>query len=387
MINTQTLKGNLINQDYSTAFTLNQGDKGVPFKVELLENGTPYTLQSSDIITIEWLKPNGNPFLQEGDISYGTTYIEFTTPEAIAQYSGSGSFNIIITNGDVRKGTIRREYKVVSTSMKPGSVSEDIVTDAITELRSLSAEIASTVQNNQELINNNTAATKSDIATVNSSLEEKANKIEFKERVGMVRYGEINMPDGFPSLPFKIWRDFDGLIKHNFDFNQFKNYTNVFYVKEDTGLESNDGLTTSTPVHSLRKAIELAQALPNNSKAIIKIMTPDSGLDPHINSKWGLPNVYPTTIMLKDISIVPNEEGKRIILSTALDLTWEKESTLTYSYKATASNTTNVYDRRLKDHNGVFIPLTLVSSKSEVDSNKNTWCMDGNTLYINLENG
>ena len=178
MINTQTLKGNLINQDYSTAFTLNQGDKGVPFKVELLENGTPYTLQSSDIITIEWLKPNGNPFLQEGDISYGTTYIEFTTPEAIAQYSGSGSFNIIITNGDVRKGTIRREYKVVSTSMKPGSVSEDIVTDAITELRSLSAEIASTVQNNQELINNNTAATKSDIATVNSSLDNKANKNE-----------------------------------------------------------------------------------------------------------------------------------------------------------------------------------------------------------------
>ena len=225
------------------------------------------------------------------------------------------------------------------------------------------------------------------VNTINSSLEEKANKIEFKERVGMVRYGEINMPDGFPSLPFKIWRDFDGLIKHNFDFNQFKNYTNVFYVKEDTGLESNDGLTTSTPVHSLRKAIELAQALPNNSKAIIKIMTPDSGLDPHINSKWGLPNAYPTTIMLKDISIVPNEEGKRIILSTALDLTWEKESTLTYSYKATASNTTNVYDRRLKDHNGVFIPLTLVSSKSEVDSNKNTWCMDGNTLYINLENG
>ena len=62
MISQQTLKGNLINQDYSTAFTLNQGDKEVPFKVELLENGTPYTLLSDDIVTIEWLKPNGNPF-------------------------------------------------------------------------------------------------------------------------------------------------------------------------------------------------------------------------------------------------------------------------------------------------------------------------------------
>ena len=176
MINTQTLKGNLINQDYSTAFTLNQGDKGVPFKAELLENGTPYTLLSDDIVTIEWLKPNGNPFLQEGNIKYGTNYIEFTTPESVAQYSGSGSFNIIISNGDVRKGTIRREYKVVPTSFKPGSISEDTITDAITELRELSVEIADTVQNNQDLINNNQAATKQDIANVNSSLEEKAKQ-------------------------------------------------------------------------------------------------------------------------------------------------------------------------------------------------------------------
>lgn len=176
MINTQTLKGNLVNQDYSTAFTLSQGDKGVPFRVELLENGTPYTLQSTDIVTIEWLKPNGNPFLQEGGIKYGTNYIEFTTPEAVAQYSGTGTFNIIITNNNVRKGTIRREYRVVPTSMKPGSVSEDTITDAITELRELSVEIADTVQNNQDLINNNQAATKQDIANVTSDLEEKASK-------------------------------------------------------------------------------------------------------------------------------------------------------------------------------------------------------------------
>lgn len=171
MINTQTLKGNLVNQDYSTAFTLSQGDKGVPFRVELLENGTPYTLQSTDIVTIEWLKPNGNPFLQEGNIKYGTNYIEFTTPESVAQYSGSGTFNIIITNNNVRKGTIRREYKVIPTSFKPGSISEDVITDAITELRNLNTELAETVQNNQDLINNNQAATKQDISNINSSLD------------------------------------------------------------------------------------------------------------------------------------------------------------------------------------------------------------------------
>ncbi len=180
MISTQTLKGNLVLQDYTTAFTLNQGDKGVPFKIELIDNGTPYTLLDTDVVSIEWYKPNGQPFLQEGNIKYGTNYIEITTPEAIAQYSGSGTFNIIISDGTVRKGTIRREYKVIPTSMKPGSVSEDVITDAITELRELSVEIADTVQNNQDLINNNQAATKQDISNINSSLEDIANAEQYK---------------------------------------------------------------------------------------------------------------------------------------------------------------------------------------------------------------
>ena len=141
MINTQVLKGNFISQDYSTAFTLSQGDKGVPFKIELLENGAPYILQSTDIVTIEWLKPNGSPFLQDTGITKGDTYVEITTPEAISQSSGSGTFNIIISDGTTRKGTIRREYKVIPTSMRPGSVSEDTITDAITELRNLNTEL------------------------------------------------------------------------------------------------------------------------------------------------------------------------------------------------------------------------------------------------------
>ena len=172
MINTQVLKGNLIRQDYTTAFVLNQGDKGVPFKIELLENGAPYILQSTDIVTIEWLKPNGSPFLQDTGITKGDTYVEITTPEAISQSSGSGTFNIIISDGTTRKGTIKREYKVVSTSLRPGSVSEGVITDAITELRNLNTKLAETVQNNQEIINSNSAATKSDIASVNSSLED-----------------------------------------------------------------------------------------------------------------------------------------------------------------------------------------------------------------------
>ena len=176
MINTQTLKGNFTSQDYTMAFTLSQGDKGVPFKVELLENGTPYTLLPDDVVTIEWLKPNGSAYLQEGNIKYGTNYIEFTTPEAISQYAGSGTFNIIISDGTVRKGTIRREYKVVATSMTPGSVSEDVITDAMTELRELNSTLAATIQTgNLDNYAKKTYVNK-EVELINSSLEEKVNK-------------------------------------------------------------------------------------------------------------------------------------------------------------------------------------------------------------------
>lgn len=177
MISTQTLKGNLVLQDYTTAFTLNQGDKGVPFKIELIDNGTPYTLLSTDTVSIEWYKPNGSPFLQEGNIKYGTNYIEITTPEAIAQYSGSGTFNIIISDGTVRKGTIRREYKVIPTSMKPGSVSEDTITDAITELRELNSTLTATIQTGN--LDNYAKKTYVDkeVDLINSSLEDIAKEI------------------------------------------------------------------------------------------------------------------------------------------------------------------------------------------------------------------
>lgn len=183
MISQQTLKGNLVLQDYTTAFTLNQGDKGVPFKIELLENGTSYTLLSTDTVSIEWLKPNGKPFLQDGDIIYGTNYIEIITPEAVAQYSGSGTFNIIISDGDVRKGTIRREYKVVATSMAPGSVSEDVITDAMTELRDLNSTLTSTIQTgNLDNYAKKTYVNK-EVELINSSLEDITNTYAKKTEV------------------------------------------------------------------------------------------------------------------------------------------------------------------------------------------------------------
>lgn len=155
MIETQLLKGNLIKQEHSLAFTLNQYDKNISYKINLIGvNGNGYTLDSSDVVTIEWQKPNGQPLLQTSNIVKGDTYITLLTPEAISQIAGTGSYNIIITNGDTRKGTIKREYSVISNSMRSGTTSEDVIGDNIIELQAL----VNTVQ------------------TYDSRLEEKANK-------------------------------------------------------------------------------------------------------------------------------------------------------------------------------------------------------------------
>lgn len=166
MINTQVLKGNLIRQDYSTAFTLNQYDKNISYKINLIEvNGNGYTLDSSDVVTIEWQKPNGQPFLQTSNIVKGDTYITLLTPEAISQFAGNGSYNIIITNGDARKGTIKREYSVIANSMRSGTSSEDVIGDSIIELQAL----VNTVQTYDSRLEEK--ASKTDIATTNARID------------------------------------------------------------------------------------------------------------------------------------------------------------------------------------------------------------------------
>ena len=191
MIETQILKGNLIKQDYANAFTLNQYDKNISYKVNLIGiNGNAYVLDSSDVVTIEWQKPNGRPFLQSSNITKGDTYVTILIPEAVTQYAGAGSYNIIITNGGARKGTIKREYSVIANSVRSGTNSEDVITDVVTELRELNATLTETVQNNQEIINSNTAATKQDIANVNSSLEEKAK--QSVNYINILKYGADN---------------------------------------------------------------------------------------------------------------------------------------------------------------------------------------------------
>ena len=135
MIDIQDLEANLVNRDFSLAFRVNQHDKGIKYKVNLFNaDNTKYTLSEDETVTIEWRKPNCKPYLQTTDITKGTDYIEFAIKEAITQFAGIGSFNIIIKKDGYRKGTIKREYEVVETAMGYKLISEDVLDNAIVDL-------------------------------------------------------------------------------------------------------------------------------------------------------------------------------------------------------------------------------------------------------------
>lgn len=165
MIGTQTLKFDFNKKEYKNVFILNQGDVAVPFKVELYNNGIPYELLASDMVTLEWKKPNKKPFFQSTGITRGDKYIEFVTPEAVAQFAGTGFVNVILTDteNNNKKGTIQRFFEVVESGANPKEISEGTISDVVRELKAFIAE--------------NQVATKADLAALETKLDLGAAKL------------------------------------------------------------------------------------------------------------------------------------------------------------------------------------------------------------------
>ncbi len=142
MIATQTLNLDFNKKDYRNSFILNQGDINVPFRVQLYDSGKRYKLLATDMVSIEWKKPNGNPFFQSTGITKNIdeNYLEFTTPEAVAQFAGKGFLNIILTENDNRKGTIQRHFEVVESGVNPKEITEGVISDVVKELETFIAQ-------------------------------------------------------------------------------------------------------------------------------------------------------------------------------------------------------------------------------------------------------
>ena len=156
MIERQDIDGYLLKRDRTAAFILNQHDAGVKFRVNLFQaEDKEYILSENETVTIEWRKPNKHAFLQTEGITKGTNYVEFTVDKAITQFVGLGFFNIIIKDGELRKGTLKREFEVVETGLGEKEVSQsyldnqlvDVLDDLYEDFKDLKSKFNDHVKN------------------------------------------------------------------------------------------------------------------------------------------------------------------------------------------------------------------------------------------------
>lgn len=185
-----------------------------------------------------------------------------------------------------------------------------------------------------------------------------------------IRYGRIDLPtDFFHNINFTLYRDVDGVIKHNFDVSNITNGYSVFYVSE-TGANGNDGRSESTPWKSLNYAIDAIEADPTVTSAKIVILSNYlSRSNAQINRKT----------LTKNYCIEP-KTGISILATSEVSLTWTLDGG---SYKATRSTVGEVFDNKYKIEYNLPTKYKKVTSKSECDATKGSWYTDGTYVWVN----
>lgn len=192
-------------------------------------------------------------------------------------------------------------------------------------------------------------------------------------RRDFVRYGKIMLPDIFPKLPFDLHRDREGLIKHNFNFDSLISGTNL-YVDDDQGNDTRDGLTTSTAVRTLQKALTIA----NGYGEVVINMMGFNGVSVLIEQGTASTTSYMTTTCPK-VTIQPyNKPYMWFTRGDVRVVVAADQST----YKFSSSATKNVHDLKYPDYRGLPKELKKVSTFAECNTTKGTWYTDGSYVWV-----
>lgn len=203
---------------------------------------------------------------------------------------------------------------------------------------------------------------------VTSRLDEKSIEIDMKTT--FARYGKTKLPEDFPrkNIPFEIYRDFDGLMKHTADLDKFEENAGHIHIKGYTGSDSNDGITPDKPVRLLNDAISKANALPDDT---VVLHFYDDSLD---MSRTGGDYTY----TLKKNLIFKSESPKdKTIYHTGFRMagtTWTKEGNAYYA--PVTRNSREMYDVQNTHYRGLPKKLIEASSVQEVKDTPNSFYVD-----------
>ena len=190
---------------------------------------------------------------------------------------------------------------------------------------------------------------------------------------GYMSYGEFALPNDFPSLPFSIYRDRDGLVKHNFDF---KRTGTAVYCNMNGGSDTTGDGSELKPYRSIKKALQAIEAMPNGNY-IIKCKS-------ERQDRSESPGAF--TLTGKTVSIIPDNPSNSIFITNhSTGLTWTQDGTGTW--KTTRSAVYDVFDLRNKDVYGNPKPLSYKGTVSECQATVNSWYTDGTDIWVHTNDG
>lgn len=127
---------------YQQILKFNQYDRGVYVKVNLFDDGEPYTIPSTETPIVELSLPKGTGYIISGssikDIVDNT--FRFAIDRNISLNSGDAFFNVALvdkeTGTTTRKGSFKNSIKIISNSIDEGTVSSDLAVSIIETIQS-----------------------------------------------------------------------------------------------------------------------------------------------------------------------------------------------------------------------------------------------------------
>ena len=199
-------------------------------------------------------------------------------------------------------------------------------------------------------------------------------ELELMRTTQPLKFGELKMPDNFvPTLPFKLFRGGDGIVRHNFDFETLKTGRQIYVDKVNgTDLETSGG--KSAPFKTILYAINLMIAT-DWTDFTIRILG-DNAI--FYRSEWlsAVGNVFEN----HQISIVHDSDKEFYLTMGEPGLTWTKDGTV---YTTTRTNTYALYDLINKDAIGAPSPIPYVTTVSECRTTPNSWTTASGVVYYN----
>lgn len=240
----------------------------------------------------------------------------------------------------------------------------------------IQAKLTQLEQDYAPRLNDLTAQLQQTEQELNAQLADKAKQLDVNLKGASLHYGEITIPDDFAKVPFNLWRDRDGLIKHDYDLEQYDVGNITVYVNDSASNDSRDGLSEENAVRSIWKALEIAESRPEQN-IVIKIM--DGGFFTRERS-FGVTEL---NFVNKRITISTFDKTKKFYIGSGDVLVWSKTEGRTNVYQASRSNASGILDlsKLNQDYNGIPRPYKKVDSIDECDATEGSWFTENRILY------